>query len=232
MGIVTREIPKEIVIELARVNMSTIFVETGTFSGETGRWASKYFEVVHTIELSENLYNSNSNELTQIKQVKTHLGDSRDILPKIVKNIGNQKAVYWLDAHWSGGETDGESDECPLLDELACLSNRTEDIILIDDARLFLCAPPLPHNPSQWPTISDIVAVLLKSDKKPFTQILDDVIFIIPNEAALKHHLVSYAQRRSKYFWKEFLKLQQGKSFSKRSLKSIFAKIRCRKTTG
>lgn len=232
MGIVTLGIPHQIVIELARLNGSTIFVETGTFHGGTTRWASNNFEIVHTIERAEGLYNLHSNELAQIKGVTPHLGDSRNILPQIVRDIRGQRAVYWLDGHWSGGETAGEYDECPLLDELACLSSRTQDIILIDDARLFLCAPPLPHNSSQWPTISDIVNVLPASANKPFVQIVDDVIFIVPNEDALRNRLVDYAQRRSNDFWEEFGKLQRGKLFLKTRLKDLLSRIGRGITTG
>ncbi len=207
MGIVTSGIPHQIVIELAQLNSSKIFVETGTLHGVTTRWASNNFEMVHAIERAEDLYKLHSKELSQIKGVTPHLGDSRDILPQIVRDIHDRRAVYWLDGHWSGGETAGEHDECPLIGELACLSGRAEDIILIDDARLFLCVPPLPHNPSQWPTISDIVNVLPASNKKPFVQIVDDVIFIVPDEDALRNRLVDYAQRRSNEFWEEFRKL-------------------------
>ena len=210
MGFVTSGIPKQIVVELAYLNGSTIFVETGTYHGGTTRWASNNFEIVHTIERAEGLYNLYRDELARIKGVTPHLGDSREILPQIVRDIGGQRAIYWLDGHWSGGETAGEHDECPLLGELACLSGRTEDIILIDDARLFLCAPPRPHNPSQWPTISDIVNALPASARKPFVQIVDDVIFSVPDEDELRKHLVDYAQRRSNDFWKEFGKLQRG----------------------
>ena len=209
MGI--QGIPQQITIELARLNSSTIFVETGTFHGGTTRWASKHFKVVHTIERAESLYNLHSNELAQIKGVTPHLGDSRDILPQIVRDIDSQTAVYWLDGHWSGGETAGEYDECPLLDELRCLEPH-RSIILIDDARLFLCAPPFPHNPSQWPTISDIIAVLSAAAKSPFVQIVDDVIFVVPNENALRNCLVVYAQARSNDFWREFGKLQRAET--------------------
>lgn len=212
MGVVTQGIPQQIVIELARLNGSTIFVETGTFHGSTTRWASNNFEIVHTIEREESLYSLHSNELAKIKGVTPYLGDSRDILPRIVKGVRGERVVYWLDGHWSGAGTAGEHDECPLLDELACLSSRTEDIILIDDARLFLCAPPLPHNPSQWPTISDIVNLLPASTNKPLVQIVDDVIFIVPNENVLKNCLIGYAQERSNHFWEQFKKLQKGKS--------------------
>jgi hypothetical protein len=225
VGFVTFGIPQQVVIELARLNGSTIFVETGTHHGGTTRWASNNFEIVHTIERAESLYNLHSNELAQLTGVTPHWGDSRHILPQIVGDIHGQRAVYWLDGHWSGGETAGEYDECPLLDELACLSSRTADIILIDDARLFLCAPPPPHNPSQWPTISDIVNVLPSSAKEQFVQIVDDVIFIVPNVDALRNHLVDYAQRRANSFWEEFGKLQRGRVSLKTRVKGRLSRI-------
>jgi hypothetical protein len=91
---------------------------------------------------------------------------------------------------------------------LACLSNRFEDIILIDDARLFLCAPPLPYNPSKWPTIAEIIYALPASGRNHFVQIVDDVIFVIPDQDSLKNCLIDYAQRRASAFWAEFSKLQ------------------------
>lgn len=136
-----------------------------------------------------------------------------------------------MDGHWSGGETAGEHDECPLLDELVCLSSRTEDIILIDDARLFLCAPPLPHNPSQWPTICDIVDVLSTSAKKPFIQIVDDVIFITPDEEILKNHLINHTRKRSSDFWAEFGKIQGGRTSFSTKLKTRLSGY-SRKLTG
>jgi hypothetical protein len=206
-------IPRDIVTSLAALNNSSVFVETGTFHGETTKWAANRFETVHTIERAEGLHNLHRHELAQIKGVTPHLGDSRTILPRIVEQIGSRKAVFWLDSHWSGLDTAGVDDECPLIDELSCLSGRHEDIILIDDARLFLCAPPPPHNPSHWPTIPDICSVISRSDRKPFVQIVDDVIFIIPDEAGLRNCLVDYAQRRSNLFWGQIQSLinQRGK---------------------
>jgi hypothetical protein len=228
MGIVTMGVPQEITVELARLRGATVFVETGTFHGGTTRWASRHFDIVHTIERAEKLYHMHSNELSRIKGVTPHFGDSRNILPKIVRDIPDQRAVFWLDGHWSGGETAGEDDECPLLEELACLSSRTEDIFLIDDARLFLGAPPLPYNPSQWPTISNIINVLPTSAKKQFVQIVDDVIFIVPSEDALRNCLVEYAQNRANDFWN----LHRNTPSLKSRLKTLSSRIRSRLKTG
>lgn len=222
MGIVTRGIPDGIAIELAKLNGSTVFVESGTYHGDTTRWASEHFEKVYTIEREENLYEQYSSQLEKIKGVSAHLGNSKEVLPMIVSEIHKQKALFWLDGHWSGGETAGEDEECPLLEELACLSNRMEDIILIDDARLFLCAPPHPHKSAQWPTITDIVNVLSGFGNKMFIQVIEDVIFIIPDKGELKKHLVEYAQIRSNYFWEDFLEYQESKSSFKKRLLNIF----------
>ena len=203
MGLVRMGIPEQLVIALASINNCTAFVETGTFQGATTRWAANHFAIVHTIERSESLYIVQRETLARLPGVTPHLGDSRTILPGVVSGLGQQRAVYWLDGHWSGGETAGEGDECPVIDELACLAERNEDIILIDDARLFLCAPPHPHNPSQWPTIADVVSRIARPGER-FVQIVDDVIFIIPDKPALKQHLVEYCRGRANSFWREF----------------------------
>lgn len=210
MGIVNSGPPCEIVMELAKLNDATVFVETGTYHGETTRWASNRFDSVFTIEKAESLYNLHKKELSHLRGVELFLGDSREVLPSIVAKLGDRKAVFWLDGHWSGGETAGADDECPLIGELACLSERAQDIILIDDARLFLCAPPRPHDPSKWPGIADIVYVLSSFNTRPVIQIIDDVIFAIPDKDTLKIRLVNYAQERSTSFWQNFGVLQRS----------------------
>ncbi len=84
----------------------------------------------------------------------------------------------------------------------------------------------LPHDPSQWATISDILDVLSQSVRKSFVQIIDDVIFIVPDEDAVKNHLVDYAQKRSNDFWEDFSRLQRGKSSIKTRLINRLARIR------
>ena len=222
MGIVTMGIPQEIVIELARIGEAKAFVETGTYKGTTTRWAAQHFETVHTIERAKNLFKECSDELAKIKGVTPHFGDSKDILPEIVKMLPDQVAVHWLDGHWSGGPTAGEGDECPILEELASLANRPNDLILIDDARLFLCTPPLPHRADQWPTMGEIVSALPLGDQQPYIQVVDDVIFIIPNKPALKKCLSEYCQKRSKVFWNQFTALQRREqSVSRRIISKV-----------
>ena len=194
MGLVSFGVPREIVVKLSKLNHSNCFVETGTYEGKTSRWAASQFDSVHTIERSEIVYNKFGPALDVFPNLKRHLADSRVVLPKIITQFGNNTGIFWLDGHWSGGDTAGANDECPLLDELACLATRTSDIILIDDARLYLCAPPKPHNPAQWPTVDQIIGAIPNFAQTRFLQIIDDVIFIIPKQRELCDCLIEYAQ--------------------------------------
>jgi hypothetical protein len=197
MGTMSFGVPSEITLALAQLNTSRTFVETGTFRGGTTRWAATHFDKVFTIERAPAIYERNAADLGRFPNITALLGDSRRVLPEIVSALGHQRAVFWLDGHWSGADTAGESDECPLLGELAALSGRHEDIILIDDARLFLSAPPRPHNPMEWPGIGAIVEALGRHCGEPFVQIIDDVIFAVPSKERMRACLVEYAQARA-----------------------------------
>jgi hypothetical protein len=190
MGLITPGIPEDITLRLAKLANASVFVETGTFKGRTARWAARHFDRVITIEGSERLYSEHSVTLKAIRNVEPHLGDSRTILSALAKSIG--PAVFWLDAHWSSGETFGHADECPLMAELTAISHRIGDVVLIDDARLFLHAPPEPHDPDQWPSIVDIVHALDAWAEPPVIQIINDVIFAVPR--ALRGVLVEHAR--------------------------------------
>ena len=205
MGMVTFGMPERIALELAQMHGISVFIETGTYRGDTTRWAAKQFEEIHTIENSEILFKEHSPSLNSLPGVHAYCGDSRLLLPDILKNLGDKKAIHWLDSHWFGGDTGGgEEDQCPLLDELKCLFQRTQDIILIDDARLFLSAPPMPHKPALWPTVFEIMKALPVSAGDPFVQIVDDVIFIVPDLPPLRNHLTAWAKRRANKFWQSY----------------------------
>jgi hypothetical protein len=66
-------------------------------------------------------------------------GDSGEILPDVLATIEGP-VIYWLDGHYSGkGTALAGNTQCPIIAELDAIIKRgnAEDIILIDDARLF-----------------------------------------------------------------------------------------------
>lgn len=94
----------------------------------------------------------------------------------------HRPALFWLDAHWSGGPTAGEQNECPVLDEIRAINDwslSAESCILIDDARLFFGPPPPPHKLDQWPTFTEISDTLRVVGDR-YVTVLDDVVIAIP----------------------------------------------------
>jgi hypothetical protein len=203
MGLVFSGIPQEITLKLAKLANVTTFVETGTYKGETTRWAAQHFQKVFTIEKSD-FHFEESKSLGQLPGVRPLFGDSSLVLPELIAELGNEPALFFLDGHWSGGQTAGADDECPLMNELWSLKGRGSDIILIDDARLFHAPPPLPHNAAQWPTIGEVVLALQSCLDSPYISIVDDVIFAIPNCPILTVCMIEYARERSSVFWNTF----------------------------
>lgn len=204
MGMVKFGVPEKITLQLRDLTGATVFVETGTYQGGTARWAANHFEKVFTVEQSQSLFNQYSQHLADIHNVTALCGDSRLLLQGILEEIGNHKAIFWLDSHWFGGETAGQSDQCPLLGELACLRERSGDVLLIDDARLFLAAPPMPHDVAQWPDIGEVIRALPNEGRGLCVQVADDVIFVVANKAPINTQLLAYTKRRNNLFWQEY----------------------------
>lgn len=119
------------------------FIETGTLFGYTILTVEPYFRKVHTIEIAEKFFmefEQHKNNLGKL-QINNHLGDSVEIIPKLLKVLDSKdNCIFWLDGHWSSGDTGKGEKDCPLIEEcLAIDSSYKSDnaIILIDDYRLF-----------------------------------------------------------------------------------------------
>lgn len=179
MGIIRSGIYEKVTLFLKQISEINEFVETGTYYGTTTEWASNHFGHVSTIELSEELYNKTLTKLCDKKNITFYQGDSRNHLQYIINTIG-QPAIFWLDAHWSGGETAGEDDQCPLIQELNIIYTSPYDhIVMIDDARTYTLPPRKPNDPEQFPNICDIIDITRR--KEVYITILEDVIYIIPS---------------------------------------------------
>ena len=112
-----------------------IFVETGTYMGETVTAVADLFDRCITIELSHEFWKRASALFADRKNVACLLGDSGILLPEVLLQI-DKPALFWLDAHASGGDTIN-SGRGPIFDELAAIYAHSikKHVILIDDAR-------------------------------------------------------------------------------------------------
>ncbi|MGC9123827.1 MAG: hypothetical protein ACP5IB_07170 [Thermoplasmata archaeon] len=129
MGIVRFGIPLEEAILLKNLLKLNCFVETGTYMGETAKKMANVFSKVYTIEKSEVFFQKASKNLSNFPNVNLICGDSREVLKEIFEK--EDDILFWLDAHWSGGETYGENDECPLIDELNIIFQKKQKLLFV-----------------------------------------------------------------------------------------------------
>ena len=151
-----------------------VFIETGTANGDTPAALMRYFEQLHTIEVGEDQYKAAVRRFRD-SNVRCYHGDSGQILPEILTEIGDQRALLWLDGHYCGG--DRADKDTPILEELeAIFSTGVDHVILIDDARLF--EGMTHYGEHDWPHI-DQIRDLAESHGYSY-ECADDIIRLTP----------------------------------------------------
>jgi hypothetical protein len=185
LGLIYHGIPRDLIGELARVFDIRDFVETGTYHGGSAVWASKRFQKVRTIEIDEAAYRVAQRRLADRKNVEQYLGESAQVLGSLVPRLDGP-ALFWLDAHWSGGKTGGALHPCPLVDEIAAIdASPLEHVIVVDDMRLCLNAKPS-SGAGEWPEIGTLAKVLRARHPKAYLAIHNDVAIRLPGSWAEK----------------------------------------------
>jgi len=125
----------------------TQFIETGTHLGDTLAYIAKRKRVHATsIELDEAYYRAAVRRFVGYPNVTLLQGDSGKLLPELVHQL-RTPALFWLDGHYSGGDTGKGELDTPVSIELeAILSSSVKGhVILIDDARCFDGTNGYPH---------------------------------------------------------------------------------------
>ncbi len=114
-----------------------IFVETGTWKGATIFHMEEYFDELHTIEIKKDFHLEAKNKYHGNK-IDFHLGDSSKVLLELIPKL-TRNTIFFLDGHWSSGNTGRGDKDCPLVEEVEAIhANHTQAaIIIIDDCRLF-----------------------------------------------------------------------------------------------
>lgn len=136
-----------------------IFVETGTYRGDTIFSMEAHFQQLHTIELSQRLYELAS--ARRSAKIKFHCGDSTDVLPRLVPSL-THPTVFWLDGHFCHGDSAQGNKDCPLLEEISTIYELHQPyaIVIIDDARLFGVA-----GAEDWTEITETSILAIVKDR-------------------------------------------------------------------
>lgn len=141
-----------------------IFVETGTFHGDTTWEMSRHCKSVYTIELSRHLYEKAAQRFKWNKKVQPLQGDSGEQLKNVMSQL-DEPALFWLDGHYSAGETAKGNKVTPIFEELSHILNDSQNkhVIIIDDARLFGKDP-------EYPSFENLIDFIL--ERKPSAKII------------------------------------------------------------
>ena len=117
-----------------------IWVESGTFKGDTTNFLANYNKKVHSIEPHSELYMSAKKRFSGRKNIELYNGASEDVFPRLVPKLSG-KVCFWLDGHFSGPLTFQAAANCPIETELKTISKNigkfSDLVVLIDDLRRF-----------------------------------------------------------------------------------------------
>ncbi len=107
--------------------------------------------------------------LKRYSNVKLIQGDSAALLPDLLAGL-SEPAGFWLDAHFSGGETARGDVDTPVVSELRAILGHPmrRHVILIDDARLFTGGDGYPCVDESSPWYGALAATQVKSQRISF----------------------------------------------------------------
>ena len=117
------------------INRCKVFLETGTFEGNTVQWAidHKHFEKIYSVELLPDRYEFCRSRFSNNSDVEIILGDTTQVLGSIIEKI-NQPTLIYLDAH-------PVESVFPIIQESNIIVEKFYDLdnlfVCIDDERLF-----------------------------------------------------------------------------------------------
>lgn len=166
--------PQSVKLAVIRHNIPSshprVFIETGTYHGDTVAAIKDMYSSVISIEVDEALYKKACVRFAADKNVRIVHGDCAREMPTILATL-HEPAVFWLDGHYSGGETGKGEVEDPILislNQIAALPAQ-EHVIFIDDARTF-------DGCEGRPDISEVFNCIKKIDSRYIIRVQCDII--------------------------------------------------------
>ncbi len=197
MGAVSFSIDPTAVSTLDALLHFKVFVETGTFRGDSLTTVAHLFSRSYSIEVDPVLYEQARNRFAGRPEIDIRLGSSPEVLSDLrAEGVLLEAVLFWLDAHWCDSGSSDATGQCPLLEELAVIGPLDDrSVIAIDDARLFLAPPPSLEIAQQWPPFDEVLTALRSCANRHRITVFNDVIWAIPVAAA--RDFDAYAKRNS-----------------------------------
>lgn len=128
------------IIKVLKLHVPYIFIETGTFKGETVAHVKKDFLEIHSIEINPELYNNNVEQFKNDRNVYLYEGDSSKVLKDICHKV-KEPGLFFLDAYYfndplSYGKPEYNGN--PVLREVELIGRRPYNDIIVISNYLFM----------------------------------------------------------------------------------------------
>lgn len=151
-----------------------VFVETGTYRGKMIFAMRPYFDRVISIEVDPVLGQRAQQLFAGCPEVSVIIGDSAVALPGVLAEL-NEPALFWLDGHFSGGETGKGDKDTPILEELDAIFRHPlkTHVIAVDDALCF-------NGQDDYPSIAALERFVAERTQHYVVRAADNIIFITP----------------------------------------------------
>lgn len=175
-GIAPPPIKRMVVVAYCRRYGLNQFIETGTHLGDTLAYVALRREVKATsIELDADFYRAAKHRFARYPNVLVLHGDSGKLLPKLVHDL-EDPAVFWLDGHYSGGDTGKADLETPVSAEIQAILDSPigGHVVLIDDARCF-------DGTQDYPQIDRLLRQVRRNGKYQI-EVSTDIIRLTPKK--------------------------------------------------
>jgi hypothetical protein len=144
------------------------WIETGTYLGDTTAFLSKNCKKVYSIEASEYFATKASNKFSARDNIVIIQGLSEERLPTLLNSLDiseKNDVSFWLDGHYSGGDTFHGLNDTPITQELVTIAENLKYFssvtVLIDDVR---CFNPSISDFAQYPELEFLVEFANSND--------------------------------------------------------------------
>jgi hypothetical protein len=151
--------PSEIkrAVLLRQSTPQSVWVETGTFMGDTAALLAQHCKQVYTIEPEPGLFVQAQARFSGQPKVNVIEGLSEAVFPRLLPTLSGQ-VNFWLDGHYSGGITHQGPTDCPVREELRHIQENRRHFerltVMIDDVR---CFDPSVREYADYPPLDELV---------------------------------------------------------------------------
>lgn len=136
---------------------NAIWVETGTYLGDTTQKLSQIGSMVYSIEPEPVLFAKAKSRFELQTNVEIINGLSEEVFPALLPRLSGD-VCFWLDGHFSAGITHKGPQDTPIADELYCIGENLQKmnraVVMVDDIRCF--DPKIPEY-SEYPSLNFLV---------------------------------------------------------------------------